>query len=170
MRPHDDYVFLGHAFPGRMRIHLSNVQPAVKLFSAKSILSATGSVNRLYPSVTPVRMFNLPGCPANTGLGMTAAYRTGASIVNIEMAGASAGPKYFSRAGKGTWIGVLRNPDGSSVGPFVKQPTKELGDITSDIWPTVFNEKLHDGSDMDQKFAVVKKEQGTLVAHLRNSY
>lgn len=193
MRPHGDYVFLGHAFPDRMRIHLkydgknqkavltreakkrgvrienktpvtefltgkegqiigavgidiSREKPSVKLFLAKSIITATGSVNRLYPGVTPACMFNVPGCPANTGLGMTAAYRAGASIVNIEMAGASAGPKYFSRAGKGTWIGVLRNPDGSSVGPFVKQPTKELGDITSDVWPTVFNEKQRDGT------------------------
>lgn len=193
MRPHGDYVFLGHAFPDRMRIHLkyngknqkavltsealkrgvkienktpitefltdasgkiigamgidiSQEKPAVKLFRAKSVITATGSVNRLYPGMTPACMFNVPGCPANTGLGMTASYRAGASIVNIEMAGASAGPKYFSRAGKGTWIGVLRYPDGKSVGPFVKQPTKELGDITSDVWPTVFTEKANDGS------------------------
>ena len=193
MRPHGDWVFLGHAFPDRMRIHLkydgknqkavltreakkrgviienktpitefltdesgkivgalgvdiSKETPAVKLFRSKSIISATGSVNRLYPGVTPACMFNVPGCPANTGLGMTAAYRAGASIVNIEMAGASAGPKYFARAGKGTWIGVLRTSDGKSVGPFVAQPTKELGDITSDVWPTVFTEKKQDGS------------------------
>ena len=193
MRPHGDYVFLGHAFPDRMRIHLkyngknqkavltsealkrgvkienktpitefltdasgriigamgidiSQEKPTVKLFRAKSVITATGSVNRLYPGTTPACMFNVPGCPANTGLGMTASYRAGASIVNIEMAGASAGPKYFSRAGKGTWIGVLCYPDGKSVGPFVKQPTKELGDITSDVWPTVFTEKANDGS------------------------
>ena len=193
MKPNGEYVFLGHAFPGRMRIHLkydgknqkavltreatargavienrtpitefltdssgkiigaigidvSKKEPSVKLFRAKSIVTATGSVNRLYPGVTPACMFNVPGCPANTGLGMAAAYRAGASIVNIEVAGASAGPKYFSRAGKGTWIGVLRYPDGKSVGPFVTQPTKELGDITSDVWPTVFKEKAQDGS------------------------
>ncbi|MCI8539145.1 MAG: FAD-binding protein [Oscillospiraceae bacterium] len=193
MKPHGDWTFLGHAFPGRMRIHLkydgkkqkailtgeaktrgvrfenktpitefltdesgqiigaigisvAEEQPKIKLFRAKSVISATGSVNRLYPGVTPAVMCNVPGCPANTGLGMTAAYRAGASIVNIEMAGASAGPKYFSRAGKGTWIGVLRTGDGKSVGPFVTQPTKELGDITSDVWPTVFTDKARDGS------------------------
>ena len=193
MKPHGDWTFLGHAFPGRMRIHLkydgkqqkailtrearkrgvrfenktpitefltddsgriigaigiSVAQdiPTVKLFRAKAVISATGSVNRLYPGMTPASMCNVPGCPANTGLGMTAAYRAGASIVNIELAGASAGPKYFSRAGKGTWIGVLRTDDGKSVGPFVTQPTKELGDITSDVWPTVFTEKAKDGS------------------------
>ena len=131
---------------GAIGIDVSKKEPSVKLFRAKSIVTATGSVNRLYPGVTPACMFNVPGCPANTGLGMAAAYRAGASIVNIEVAGASAGPKYFSRAGKGTWIGVLRYPDGKSVGPFVTQPTKELGDITSDVWPTVFKEKAQDGS------------------------
>lgn len=193
MKPHGDWTFLGHAFPGRQRIHLkydgknqkkiltgeaakrgvrfenktpitefltddrgsiigaigisiAEEVPTVKLFKAKCVISATGSVNRLYPGLTPAVMCNVPGCPANTGLGMTAAYRAGASIVNIEMAGASAGPKYFSRAGKGTWIGVLRTDDGKSVGPFVTQPTKELGDITSDVWPTVFTEKAKDGS------------------------
>ena len=193
MKPHGDWTFLGHAFPGRMRIHLkydgkqqkailtrearkrgvrfenktpitefltddsgriigaigisvAQEIPTVKLFRAKAVISATGSVNRLYPGMTPASMCNVPGCPANTGLGMTAAYRAGASIVNIELAGASAGPKYFSRAGKGTWIGVLRTDDGKSVGPFVTQPTKELGDITSDVWPTVFTEKAKDGS------------------------
>ena len=193
MKPHGDWTFLGHAFPGRMRIHLkydgknqkavltreaqrrgvrfenktpitefltdesgriigalgvsvAEDTPVVKLFRAKAVITATGSVNRLYPGVTPASMCNVPGCPANTGLGMTAAYRAGASLVNIEMAGASAGPKYFSRAGKGTWIGVLRTDDGKSVGPFVTQPTKELGDITSDVWPTVFTEKANDGS------------------------
>lgn len=193
MKPHGDWTFLGHAFPGRKRIHLkydgknqkkiltneaakrgvrfenktpitefltdeggniigaigisiAEEIPTIKLFKAKCVVSATGSVNRLYPGLTPAVMCNVPGCPANTGLGMTAAYRAGASIVNIEMAGASAGPKYFSRAGKGTWIGVLRTDDGKSVGPFVTQPTKELGDITSDVWPTVFTEKAKDGS------------------------
>jgi len=193
MKPHGDWTFLGHAFPGRQRIHLkydgknqkriltteaekrgvrfenktpitefltddngniigaigisiAEEIPSIKLFKAKCVVSATGSVNRLYPGLTPAVMCNVPGCPANTGLGMTAAYRAGASIVNIEMAGASAGPKYFSRAGKGTWIGVLRTDDGKSVGPFVTQPTKELGDITSDVWPTVFIEKAKDGS------------------------
>ncbi len=193
MRPHGDWTFLGHAFPGRMRIHLkydgknqkkilteeakkrgvrienhtpvtefltnsegriigamgvdvSTDTPKIKLYRAKSVISATGSVNRLYPGPTAACMFNVPGCPANTGLGMAAAYRAGATIVNIEVPGASAGPMYFSRAGKGTWIGVLRDAKGKSVGPFVKQPTKELGDITSDVWPTVFMDKKRDGT------------------------
>lgn len=131
---------------GAIGISIEDEMPSVKLFRSKCVISATGSVNRLYPGVTPAVMCNVPGCPANTGLGMTAAYRVGASIVNIEMSGASAGPKYFSRAGKGTWIGVLRTDDGNSVGPFVTQPTKELGDITSDVWPTVFTEKAKDGT------------------------
>lgn len=193
MRPHGDWTFLGHAFPGRKRIHLkydgknqksvltrealkrgvrienhtpvtefltndegriigamgvdvSTDTPVIKLYRAKSVISATGSVNRLYPGATAACMFNVPGCPANTGLGMAAAYRAGATIVNIEVPGASAGPLYFSRAGKGTWIGVLRDSEGKSIGPFVKQPTKELGDITSDVWPTVFMDKKRDGT------------------------
>ena len=35
------------------------------------------------------------------------AYRAGARLVNIDMPYLHAGPKYFARCGKATWIGVL---------------------------------------------------------------
>lgn len=90
-------------------------------------------------------MFNIAGCPACCGGGLGAPYRIGATLVNLDIPGMPAGPKYFSRAGKGTWIGVLRDLNGKNIGPFVDKPSREHGDITSDVWPSVFYDKMKDG-------------------------
>ena len=50
------------------------------------------------------------------------AFRMGAEIVNAELTRRAAGPKYCARCGKGTWIGVLRDPEGKPVGPFLRRP------------------------------------------------
>ena len=73
------------------------------------------------------------------------AWRAGAKLVNMEIPNRHAGPKYFARCGKATWIGVYRDPHGRPVGPFVDKPTKELGDITADVWNTVFTDKFRSG-------------------------
>lgn len=73
-------------------------------------------------------------------------FRAGAKLVNLELATRHAGPRYFERAGKSTWIGVYKYPDGRTLGPFVSKPTKELGDITSDIWNASFTEVVKNGS------------------------
>ena len=189
----DTWHFSGHAFPGRMLIHLkydgfnqkkvlteqakkrrvrilnncpltefltdesgravgavgldiSEEEPALILVSARAVITSTGATTRLYPSITPTWMFNISNCPANSGAGVAAAFRRGASVTNVEFVACPAGPKYFSRAGKGTWIGVLRDAQGNNVGPFVNKPNRELGDITSDVWPTVFRDKQMDGT------------------------
>lgn len=189
----DTWHFSGHAFPGRMRIHLkydgrnqkkvltqqakkrgvqivnncpiteflpdetgrivgalgvdiSGEMPSLSIFRAKATVTATGATTRLYPSITPTLPFNISNCPANSGTGVAAAFRRGASVTNIEYVACPAGPKYFARAGKGTWIGVLRDAQGDAVGPFVNKPNWELGDITSDVWPTVFRDKQMDGT------------------------
>ena len=41
---------------------------------------------------------------------------------------------------------MLHTPIAPPVGPFVTKPSRELGDITADIWQSVFDEKMADGS------------------------
>ncbi len=50
------------------------------------------------------------------------------------------------RCGKATWIGVLTDIHGKPVDPFVTKPTRELGDVTADIWQSVFTEKMGNGT------------------------
>jgi len=130
---------------GAIGVNTSQENPEVQLFRAKSVLLATGATTRLYPSSTPGWMFNIPFCPACNGSGRAMAYRCGAKLVNMEIPNRHAGPKYFARCGKATWIGVYRDPHGRAVGPFVNQPTKALGDITADVWNTVFTDKFKSG-------------------------
>jgi len=107
-------------------------------FEAKSTMLATGLVSRLYPGLTPGWLINIPIFPFNTGDGRAMGLRAGAYLTGLEFAGRWAGPKYFSRAGKGTWIGVLREPSGKPVGPFITKPNKETGDIVADVYPALF--------------------------------
>ena len=75
-----------------------------------------------------------------------AAANVGAKLINLEFPNTHAGSKFFERCGKATWIGVISGPDGKAVGPFVKKPDKELGDITADVWHSVFEDKMKDGT------------------------
>lgn len=132
MRPTGDWEFTGHAFT---------------LIRAKCVVVATGCTTRLYVNkATPGWMFNTAFCPGNAGGGIAQSFRAGAKLVNLELATRHAGPRYFERAGKSTWIGVYKYPDGRTLGPFVSKPTKELGDITSDIWNASFTEVVKNGS------------------------
>ena len=131
---------------GAIGIDISKSVPHVKLYRAKSIITATGIAMRLYPSITPGWMFNLCNCPAGTASGRVAAYKAGATLVNIDVPFTHAGPKYMERCGKATWIGVLEDYTGKAVGPFVEKPSKECGDITGDIWQDVFLEKKANGT------------------------
>ncbi len=107
-------------------------------FQAKSVVLGTGGCVRLYPGVTPGWMFNRSHSPATTGDGRAMALRAGAELVGVEMPYRHSGPKYLARCGKGTWIGVLRDPQGKPIGPFVTRPDKEHGDVISDAYPSVF--------------------------------
>ena len=130
---------------GAIALDTTQEQPALRYVHAKSIIIATGCGSRLYPSPTPGWMFNTANCPVCTGSGQAMAYRAGAKLVNMEFPNRHAGPKFFARCGKATWIGLYKDPDSNPVGPFVSVATRELGDITGDIWSDVFTEKFKSG-------------------------
>ncbi|MBW1802534.1 MAG: FAD-binding protein [Deltaproteobacteria bacterium] len=130
---------------GAIGISTKDEKPVLKIFRAKGVLMSTGSAVRLYPSSTPGWMFNVAFCPSCTGSGRAMAYRAGAKLINMEIPNRHAGPKYLSRCGKATWIGVYKDPHGTPVGPFVTRPTKALGDITADVWNTVFTDMFKSG-------------------------
>jgi succinate dehydrogenase/fumarate reductase flavoprotein subunit len=132
---------------GALGIYIKSDEPELRLIKAKAVILGTGTANRLYPpAASPGYIFNIAFCPACTGAGRAAAYRAGARLVNMEMPNRHAGPKYFSRCGKATWIGIYRDPHGKAIGPFVEKPTRELGDITADVWNSVFSDMMKDGS------------------------
>ena len=106
----------------------------IVIFHVKSVILATGLCGRLYPSPTPGWMFNRADSPHTTGDGRAMAYRAGAELMNMELIHRWAGPKYFSRCGKGTWVGVFRDPQGKAVGPFVTKPDRKYGDAISDAY------------------------------------
>ena len=130
---------------GVIGLSIKDDTPVLKPIRAKAVVLATGTANRLYPSVSPGWMFNTAFCPSCTGGAQALAFRAGAKLVNMEFPNKHAGPKYFARAGKATWIGVLNDTAGKPVGPFVTKPTKELGDITADVWNSVFTDMYESG-------------------------
>lgn len=109
-------------------------------FHAPCVILGTGLTTRLYPGLTPGWMFNIAYSPNNTGDGRAMAFRAGAEIANAELTMRWSGPKAFARCGKGTWVGVLRDPQGKPVGPFVTGPDRKYGDPTSDLWVNLFEE------------------------------
>ena len=110
------------------------------VFQAKTVIIATGRCERLYPAPVPGWMFNVAYSPCSTGDGMAIAYRAGAGLGNVEITSRWAGPRYLARCGKASWVGVLRDPLGTPIGPFVTKPDKKHGDAISDIYPTMFHD------------------------------
>ena len=103
-----------------------------------SVVLGTGSVMRLYPSSTPGWMFNTRLSPTSVGDGRAMAYRAGAELASMEVPLIRCGPKYFAKAGKATWAGVLRDPGGRPVGPFVDKPDNKYGDPVVDVYQDIF--------------------------------
>ncbi len=140
-----DLITNGNSVTGAIGISTIKEKPVMKIFQAKSIILTTGCGSRLYPAPTPGWMFNTANCPVCTGSGQAIAYRAGAKLINMEFPQRHSGPKYFARCGKATWIGLYKDPHGRIVGPFVKKATRELGDITGDIWSSVFTDMFRSG-------------------------
>lgn len=130
---------------GGICIDLTGETPAMQVIRAKSVVLATGNVNRLFGSRTMGWMFNNAGCPSDVCTGRAAAYRAGARLINLGHIGTGAGCKYFNRGGKATWLGVYSDINGKPLGPFVTKPSKEYGDLTGDIWHEMFALKRSQG-------------------------
>lgn len=130
---------------GAIGFSIVDDEPEMIIFQAKAILLATAHALRMYPGTNPAYIFNTNGCPASAG-GAAIGYRAGAKLVNVDIPYLHAGPKGFARSGKGTWIGVISDSQGKPVGPYVTKPTRETGDPLADIWTSVFEDKLSDGS------------------------
>lgn len=130
---------------GAIGINSQKDQPEMVIFQTKSAIITTGGASRLYPNLNPAFPFDMALCPSN-GAGAAIAYRAGAKLVNLDIPYVHAGPAMFQRGGKGTWIGLLTDINGKPVGPFMTKPSREYGDVTSDIWQGVFSEKIADGT------------------------
>ena len=114
-------------------------------FLAKSVVLGTGGCVRLYPGPTPGWMFNRANCPATTGDGRAMAFRAGTELISMDLPQRWAGPKYFSRCGKGTWIAVVRDPQDRPVGPFVTKPDRRYGDAIADYYHSLFEDYAKSG-------------------------
>ncbi len=108
------------------------------VFHAAGVVLGTGSAIRLYPGCTPASLFNARLCPNCVGDGRAMAYRAGADMASLEIPVFRCGPVYFARAGKATWGGVLRDPLGNPVGPFVTRPDNRYGDPVVDVYQDIF--------------------------------
>jgi succinate dehydrogenase/fumarate reductase flavoprotein subunit len=133
----------GSGAAGAVGVHAR--EDKVMTFLAKAVVLSTGGCVRLYPGPTPGWMFNRADSPHTTGDGRAMAYRAGAELVNMEIPMRWAGPKYFARCGKATWVGVLRGPDDKPVGPFVTKPDRVYGDPISDSYKEVFEDFMKTG-------------------------
>ena len=131
-------------FAGAVGVDTSEDEPVLLTFEAKAAVIATGRIVRAFPSSTPQALFNLASCPA-CGASIAMAYRAGARLVNLDLVGTHAGPKYFERGGKATWIGVVSDAAGESVGPYVKRAVRKLGDPFADVYTGVFADRMKTG-------------------------
>ncbi|MFH1124711.1 MAG: FAD-binding protein [Pseudomonadota bacterium] len=120
-------------------------EDALVVFEAKAVILGTGCLDRLYPPPTPAWMPSIPGNLTLTGDGRAMAYRAGAHIVGPEMPKRHVGPRYFSRFGQATWIGVLRDPKGKPIGPYVTTPHRVYGDMTPEVKGVYLEEFLKTG-------------------------
>ena len=114
-------------------------------FRAKTVLLGTGTVTRLYQGLTPGWMWNATRPGTLTADGRIMAYKVGAELYNVEALEHHAGPKYFTRSGQATWVGVVRNPEGNPVGPFLEKPEKKYSDMIIEVNKGLFAEYARSG-------------------------
>ncbi|WP_298067321.1 FAD-dependent oxidoreductase [uncultured Mailhella sp.] len=142
-----DLVKADGEIAGALTLDVTGDVPSFTLIRAKKVILSTGTANRLYPAAgSPGWPFNTAFCPSCAGAAQAQAWRIGAKMVNMELPNRHAGPKFFARAGKSTWIGVYKYPDGKLLGPFVDKATRYVGDITCDVWNSAYTDVLLNGS------------------------
>ncbi len=142
-----DLIVVDGEIAGALALDITEDEPRFTVIQAKKVILSTGTANRLYPAAgSPGWPFNTAFCPACTGAAQAQAWRIGAKMVNMEMPNRHAGPKFFARAGKSTWIGVYRYPNGRLLGPFIDKASRYVGDITCDVWNSAYTDVLLNGT------------------------
>lgn len=133
-------------------------------FQAKSVILGTGNLGRLYLGLTPALLNNIHmGLSSLAGDGRAMAYRLGAELVNMDRLMRGTGLKNFCRQGKGTWVGIFKDPQGKPVGPYLTKPDRRYSDMITEVSNEVFEKYTssgrgpiyldHEGmSDEDYKF------------------
>ncbi|MBW1997335.1 MAG: FAD-binding protein [Deltaproteobacteria bacterium] len=114
-------------------IGIKTREDRVVLFQAKAIILGTGKCSKLYPPLTPGWIGNDPHGNVQTGDGRAMAYRAGAELQNLEIPQRHIGPKYFTKFGQATWVGVVRDWDGKPAGTFVDKPDRRYGDMICEV-------------------------------------
>jgi succinate dehydrogenase/fumarate reductase flavoprotein subunit len=103
-------------------------EPKLFVFQAKSIVINKGVVeaHRLYP---PPYLIGYSMAQPGTGDGVMMAYRAGADVQNAEFCYRQTSLRFGPWAGRGTWIGVVRDSEGKPIAPpYLDQPDPEIGD------------------------------------------
>ncbi|RPI78733.1 MAG: FAD-binding protein, partial [Desulfobacteraceae bacterium] len=114
-------------------IGISTREDKIVICQAKAVMLGTGKCSRLYPGLTPGWMFNDPHGGIQTGDGRAMAFRAGAELQNLEMPQRHIGPKYFTKFGQATWVGVVRDWEGKPAGTFVFKPDRKYGDMICEV-------------------------------------
>ncbi len=133
----------GEGISGALGLHTR--EDKLMIFRAKAVILGTGFVDRLYPPPTPGWLASVPGCLTLTGDGRAMTYRAGGELVGLEIIRRHVGPRYFSRFGQATWVGVLRDPWGKPIGPYLTEPDRRYGDITPEVNSTLLEDYLKSG-------------------------
>ena len=126
-----DLVRDNHRVVGAVGVHTR--EDKLLIFEAKSVVLGTGKCSRLYPPLTPGWLSNDPHGGSQSGDGRAMAYRAGAMLQNLEMPQRHIGPKYFTRFGQATWVGVVKDWDGKPAGTFATKPDRRYGDMLCEV-------------------------------------
>ena len=159
-------------------IGISTREPKLYIFNAKKVVINKGAVHptRLYP--VP-HFIGYSMADIGSGDGVIAAYRAGADVQDAEMqSGRQVSMRFGPWAGKGTWIAVLRDSEGKSIGPpFLSKPDAELGDVVVEnpdtldrVWETGKGPVWMDArgiSKEDEQYMRMGLESESMAAFLR---
>jgi len=115
------------------------------VFESKTTIMGTGFVDRLYPPPVSGWQPSLAGSLTLTGDGRAMTFRAGGTIVGPEMPRRHVGPRYYSRYGQATWIGVLTDAQGKPIGPYVNKPNRKYGDMTPEVRGVFLEEVMKSG-------------------------
>jgi len=149
---------------------ISTREDKLIVFEARGVVLGTGGCGGIYPSVT-VGANNNRGHPLSvSGDGRAMAYRAGVELVDLELTGRHAGPKYFYRVGQATWVGVLRDRLGKPIGPYLTKPDRQYHDMTIEVNKGIFEEYKNSGKGpiyMDMN-GISKQDLEYMVHWLKN--